>query len=125
MLGKEKSKERGPSSLGPRHFTEGHHQVLQVKSEKEKLFLSRTKKAVRSLERSHHDRDYKVPFVQLLQSPQREEQSVRPSLNQDVQVSRARASAPHAYMHQDFHSYKIIKIDVACDMHAYQPCDCT
>ena len=82
MLGKEKGKD-----FSPRHFTEGHHQVLQVESEKEELFLTRSKKAVRSLERPHHDRDYKVPFVQLLQSPQREEQPVRPSLNPELQVS--------------------------------------
>lgn len=63
-------------------------QVTAAESEKEDLFLSGTKKAaaLRSLDRPHHNRDYKVPFVQLLQSPQRDELSLKPSLDSGLQV---------------------------------------
>lgn len=63
------------------------HQV--VASEREELLslTSRKSKPVRLLDR-HGDRDYKVPFVQLLPSPQGEELSLRSiSLDSGLHVS--------------------------------------
>ena len=85
MLRKQKSKE---CSLRSSFSTEENQQGHQVKeSEREELSLSRTSKAVRSLDRRHCNKDYKVPFVQLLPSPRREELSLRSSLDSGLPVS--------------------------------------
>lgn len=75
--------------------TEENHQGPQVilaaeSAEKEELFLSGTKnsEAARSLLNRHHDREYKVPFVKLLQSPHRQELSLRSSLDSGLQLTK-------------------------------------
>ena len=88
MLRKEKGKECSLSlrTLSPTEQNQQRHQVTA--SEKEELSLGRTSKAVQSLDK-HRDRDYKVPFVQLLQSPDphREELSLRSPLDSGLHVS--------------------------------------
>ena len=85
MLRKQKSKEY---SLRSSSSTEENQQGHQVKeSEREELSLSRTSKAEQSLDRRHCSRNYKVPFVQLLPSPRREELSLRSSLDSGLPVS--------------------------------------
>ena len=85
MLRKQKSKE---CSLRSSSSTEENQQGHQVReSEGEEVSSSRTSKAVRSLDRRHCNKDYKVPFVQLLPSPRREELSLRSSLDSGLPVS--------------------------------------
>ena len=85
MLRKQKSKE---CSLRSSSSTEENQQGHQVEApEEETLSSGRISKAVRSLDRQHCNRDYKVPFVQLLPSPRREELSLRSSLDSGLPVS--------------------------------------
>ena len=90
MLRKEKkdleySSQRISASVAEEKQSKQGHQIAT--SGKEELSLGRpSQKAELSLDR-HHNRDYKVPFVQLLPSPRREELSLRSSLDSGVHVS--------------------------------------
>lgn len=89
MLRKEKGKECSLSLriLSPTEENKQGHQVTLSPSEEEELSLGRASRAVQSLDR-HRDRvDYKVPFVQLLQSPRREELSLKSPLDSGFHVS--------------------------------------
>ena len=90
MLRKEKkdleySSQRISASAVEEKQSKQGHQIAT--SGKEELSLGGpSQKAELSLDR-HHNRDYKVPFVQLLPSPCREELSFRSSLDSGVHVS--------------------------------------
>ena len=87
MLRKQKSKECNLKSSSSTEENQQEHQLQVKESEREELSLSRTNKVEQSLDRRHCNRNYKVPFVQLLPSPCREELSLRSPLDSGLPVS--------------------------------------
>ncbi len=93
MLRKPKGKESSlKNSTSTEEDQQGHRSRVEV-SEKETLSSGRASEAVRSLDR-HCNRNYKVPFVQLLPSPRREELSLRSSLDSGLPVNYHNVAKP-------------------------------
>lgn len=101
MLRKEKGKECSLNLkiLSPTEENQQGHQVTP--SEEEDLSLGRTSKAVRSLDRHRGRANYKVPFVQLLQSPHREELSLKSPLDSGLHVSITNQCIAHSRIHTE------------------------